>query len=46
MNITELIKSDKDLNELPFYIVYKTIYILWHMGLIKDTEKEENVGAV
>ena len=43
MNITELIKSHKELNELPFLIVFRTIVVLQEKGLLKD---EKNVDRV
>jgi hypothetical protein len=43
MNITELIKSHKELNELPFLIVFRTIVVLREKGLLKD---EKNVDRV
>ena len=43
MNITELIKSHKELNELPFRIVFRTIVGLQEKGLLKD---EKNVDRV
>ena len=43
MNITELIKSHKELNELPFLIVFRTIVVLQEKGLLKD---ENNVDRV
>lgn len=43
MNITELIKSHKELNELPFLIVFRTIVVLQEKGLLKD---EKNVDRI
>ncbi len=34
-NITHLIKSTKELNELPFLVVFRTIQVLREMGMIK-----------
>lgn len=36
MNIAEFIRSNKDLNELPFLVVFRTIFILNEMGMLKD----------
>lgn len=36
MNIAEFIRSNKELNELPFLVVFRTIFILKEMGMIKD----------
>ena len=35
MNITEFIKSHKELNELPFLVVFRTIQILREKGMLK-----------
>lgn len=42
MNITEFIKANKDLKELPFLVVFRTIFVLQEMGMLKD---EENKGV-
>lgn len=34
MNITQFIKSHKELNELPFLVVFRTIQVLREMGMI------------
>lgn len=34
MNITEFIKTNKELNDLPFLVVFRTIQILREMGMI------------
>ncbi len=34
-NITQLIKSTKELNELPFLVVFRTIQVLREKGMIK-----------
>ena len=36
MNIAEFIRSNKDLKELPFLVVFRTIFILSEMGMLKD----------
>ena len=41
MNITEFIKANKDLKELPFLVVFKTIFILQKMGMLKDEEEKD-----
>lgn len=41
MNITEFIKANKDLKELPFLVVFRTIFILQEMGMLKDEEKKD-----
>lgn len=35
MNITEFIKSHKELNELPFLIVFRTIQVLREKGMLR-----------
>ena len=35
MNITEFIKLNKELNELPFLVVFRTIQVLREKGMIK-----------
>lgn len=35
MNITQFIKSHKELEELPFLIVFRTIQVLVSKGLLK-----------
>lgn len=36
VNIAEFIRNNKDLNELPFLVVFRTIFILNEMGMLKD----------
>jgi hypothetical protein len=36
MNITQFIKSRKELEELPFLVVFRTIQVLREMGMIKS----------
>lgn len=35
MNITEFIKSHKELNDLPFLIVFRTIQVLREKGMLR-----------
>jgi hypothetical protein len=35
MNITQFIKSHKELNELPFLIVFRTMQVLREKGVLK-----------
>jgi hypothetical protein len=35
MNITQFIKSHKELNELPFLVVFRTIQVLKEKGMLK-----------
>ena len=43
MNIAKFIQSHKELNELPFLIVFRTMSILKSMGMLKFTEGEKDV---
>lgn len=45
MNITQLIKSNKELNELPFLVVFRTIQVLREKGMIV-LESDSDVGGV
>ena len=42
MRIVKLIQSHKELSELPFLVVYKTICVLQKLQMLKFKE-EENV---
>ena len=44
MNITEFIKSNKDLNELPFLIVFRTIQVLLEKGMLKEFDDVDRVS--
>ncbi len=44
MNITEFIKSNKDLKELPFLVVFRTIQVLRESGAIKDFDNVDRVS--
>lgn len=46
MNITQFIKSHKELKDLPFLVVFRTIQVLQDKGIIKDLEGDDNVGRV
>ena len=41
MNIADFIKNNKELNNLPFLICYKTICVLNEMGMLKEAENVE-----
>ena len=43
-NITEFIKSHKELNELPFLVVFRTIQVLKEKGLLKEFENVDRVS--
>ncbi len=36
MNITQFIKSHKELSELPFLVVFRTIQVLRELRMIKE----------
>ena len=44
MNITEFIKSHKELNELPFLIVFRTIQVLREKGMLKDFDDVDRIS--
>ena len=44
MNITKFIKSHKELNELPFLVVFRTIQILREKGMLKEFENVDRVS--
>lgn len=46
MNITQFIKSNKDLKDLPFLVVFRTIQVLRENGMIQLTEDKKNVGRI
>jgi hypothetical protein len=44
MNIVKLIQSHKELRELPFLVVYRTLSVLQCMGILRITDEMiENV---
>lgn len=46
MNITQFIKSHKELNELPFLVVFRTIQVLREKGMVKDFGGDVDVDRV
>lgn len=38
MNITQIIKSTKELDELPFIVVFRTMQVLRDVGMLKLEE--------
>lgn len=44
MNITKFIKSHKELNELPFLIVFRTIQVLREKGIMKGFDDVDRVS--
>lgn len=43
MNITEFIKSHKELNELPFLVVFRTIQVLMEKGMLRGFDDVDRV---
>ena len=46
MNITQFIKSHKELNELPFLVVFRTIQVLREKGMLKGFDGDADVDRV
>jgi hypothetical protein len=46
MNITKLIKSNEELKDLPFLVVFRTIQVLREKGLMRDFDEGENVDRI
>lgn len=44
MNITQFIKSHKELSELPFLIVFRTIQVLSEKGMLKGFDDVDRVS--
>ena len=44
MDITEFIKSHKELNELPFLIAFRTIQVLREKGMLKGFDDVDRVS--
>ena len=45
MNIATFIQNHKELSELPFLIVFRTLSILKEMNMLKIAEGEKDVEA-
>ena len=43
MNITEFIKSHKEVNELPFLVVFRTMQVLREKGMLKGFDDVDRV---
>ncbi len=41
MNITQFIKSHKELNDLPFLVVFRTIQVLREKGLVIGMDEDD-----
>jgi hypothetical protein len=44
MNITNFIKSHKELNELPFLVVFRVIQVLREKGMLKEFENVDRIS--
>ena len=45
MNITKFIKSQEELNELPFIIVFRTLQVLREKGMLKEFDDVDRVQS-
>lgn len=43
MNITKLIKSNKELSELPFLVVFRVVQVLREKGMLKGLDDVDRV---
>lgn len=43
MNITRFIKSHKELNELPFLVVFRTIQVLREKGMLRGFDDVDTI---
>ena len=44
MNITQFIKSHKELNELPFLVVFRVLSVLREKGILKEFDDVDRVS--
>lgn len=44
MNITQFIRSHKELNELPFLVVFRTMQVLREKGMLKGLDDVDRVS--
>lgn len=44
MNITQFIKSHKELNDLPFLVVFRVLSVLREKGMLKEFENVDRVS--
>ena len=44
MNITEFINYHKELNELPFLVVFRTVQVLSEKGMLKGFDNVDRVS--
>mgnify|MGYP006364628995 CR=1 FL=1 len=45
MNITNFIKSHKELDELPFLVVFRTIQVLREKGMLRGLDNVDRVQS-
>ena len=45
MNITQFIKSHKELNELPFLVVFRVMQVLREKGVLKGFDDVDRVQS-
>jgi hypothetical protein len=43
-NITQFIKSHKELNELPFLVVFRTMQVLREMKMLKEFDDVDRIS--
>lgn len=44
MNITQFIKSHKELNDLPFLVVFRVLSVLREKGMLKEFENVDRIS--
>lgn len=44
MNITQFIKSHKELNELPFLVVFRVLSVLREKGMLKGFDDVDRIS--
>lgn len=44
MNITQFIKSHKELEELPFLVVFRVMQVLREKGILKDFDDVDRIS--
>ena len=45
MNITQFIKSHKELNELPFLVVFRVVQVLRENGMLKGFDDVDRIQS-
>lgn len=44
MNITQFIKSHKELEELPFLVVFRVVKVLYENGMLKGFDDVDRIS--